>query len=461
MPCTTSKCIPELTFIAIGQYAEVGAIGFGCVNGDELPNGTLGYLSQSISQKGKGLAKSTTSAGSSFEGCDGESSVGSNSTNQGEGALDSLYLITPKVDKYGRLIFDITAQSHINTSYSSSSNINLEHIQYLSEPGFPKITTSASSGGQGGSKSTQTCTYIPCDYSQCEFDNDCGYFSCSSDCKTSDSSNSSPGILLDGYGSCLNADGACSVIFRDEYGDPYPNQCESSSGSNDSTDCNFLIPCSDLVEVDSTCTSITYECNTDSNSQENSCISACGTNGPATTTSSSFSKGSKKINVTSPFTISKAKELSIQIVEALLALDESNKPRNPCGQICDVNDGKDGCWIGGAGTLTIPVSNTNSSYYSSFKLKIGMYKKDMDERKILSVKGKVYFYENDLPEDCDGETAIFNASFSFSNSKNMEINSEKDEFCSGFVIQKNNDQLQDYVGSNIVACYKIDKVTYA
>ena len=42
----------------------------------------------------------------------------------------------------------------------------------------------------------------------------------------------------------------------------------------------------------------------------------------------------------------------------------------------------------------------------------------------------------------------------------MEINGEKDEFCSGFVIQKNNDELQDYVGSNIVACYKIDKVTY-
>jgi hypothetical protein len=42
----------------------------------------------------------------------------------------------------------------------------------------------------------------------------------------------------------------------------------------------------------------------------------------------------------------------------------------------------------------------------------------------------------------------------------MKINSGFDEFCSAEIFDKNNDQLQDYAGSSIQACYKINDVTY-
>lgn len=462
MPCISSDCVPELSLIAIGRYAQVGSYGFGCANEGELPNGTLGYLTQSIEQKGQSNANSTTSKGSVFEGCAGKSSVNSNSTNNGNGSLNSIYTLKPKIDQYGRLIIDTTAQYSIDASYLSSSQNTFVHSQTLSTPGFPTITTTASSKSESSSNSKQTCTFIPCDYSQCEI-GDCGYFVCEDDCKYSDSSSSNPSITLNGEGSCLYSDGSCSVISRDEAGQAYPNQCESDNSSNNSTNCNFSIPCPDLESVSSTCTSIVYECEAETTSGSQGCLDTCNTTGPSTTTSSSTSLGSRTLTVSQAFTISQAKSLSVQQVETLLGLDEANSPKSPCGEICETNDGKDGCWIGASGTITTPVSNTNSSYYSAFKLKIGMYKKDMDDQKILSVKGQVYFYENSLPECCcgTGDTeVIFSASFNINNSKNMEINAGKDEFCSADVIKKNNDELQDYVDSNIVACYVIDKVTY-
>jgi hypothetical protein len=462
MPCISSDCVPELALIAIGRYAQIGSYGFGCANGGGLPNGTLGYLTQKIDQRGKSNANSTTSKGSALEGCNGKSSVNSNSQNQGVGALESIYSLNPKIDGYGRLIIDITAQSSIDTSYSSSSQTTFSHVQQLSSPGFPTIDTTASSKSESISSSKQTCTFIPCDYSQCQI-SDCGYFVCEDDCTYSDSSSSNPSITFNGQGSCLYSDGSCSAISYDEAGQPYPNQCEASNSSNDSTNCNFSIPCPELTEASSTCTSITYECLAETSSGSQSCLSACGTTGPAANTSSSVSISSKTLTVSQAFTISDAKKLSVQQVETLLALDEANSPKSPCGEICETNDGKDGCWIGASGTITTPVSNTGSSYYSAFKLKIGMYKKDMDDQKILRVKGTVYFYENSLPECCCGTgntQVIFSASFNINNSKNMEINGGKDEFCSADVIKKNNDELQDYVDSNIVACYVIDKVTY-
>ena len=450
---TCNNCI-DLTFIALGENAELTGFGFNCLNGEELPEDTYGYLRYSFEHSGGGNSNSS----SSCDNCsrnrpdlitlswDERSRNKSNST----GKSNSRIVFKPKIDGFGRYIIEedyISTIEHEDDSDSSAQGDGKGLSSAAENYGAIIQTYIDGSTSLVSNKSSKTCIKIPCDYNQCEVE-DCGQIECTEECSTESFSN--------------------TYFDQNPCGPNYPQPCSDSTTSEDRNEnCNLSIPCNSFVAANSTCTTVSETCSEESN--DNSTIVTYPLNNPAykptirSDSSSSSASGTRTTRVSDSYTVDMAKRFSKQKVDTILNLKAKNSPTDPCGTICEINSGKDGCWIGSGSTMisVVDTSEENLTYYSKVKVKIGLYKKDMDDENITSIKGTVYFYENNLPECCCGTgNPIGSTSFSISNSADMKINSGFDEFCSSEIYSKNNDELQDYAGSTIEACYKIEDITY-
>jgi hypothetical protein len=444
-----NNCV-DLTFIAIGESAEITGTGFGCVGGGELPDDTYGYLSYSFNHSGSAESKSQSRfkcASSQAAGEVGYQWDGSSqSSSKSKGKDKHKITFTPKIDGFGRYIIEEDNTSDKEHEDESDSAYQRVGVVLVSESlgaqiGVAYLTKTIGGTSLGNNTSTRTCIKIPCDYSQCEV-GDCGQIECTDTCETQSFSNSYFDISP-----CTESQMPCSDSDEDE---------------DKNENCNFDIPCGDFTTVNSSCETVSEVCETKSESNESSPGDQDGCPGPSSSSSNSSASSNKTTTVSNAYTVSMAKSFSTASVDTRLILKEINSPTDPCGTICEINSGKDGCWIGSGSTM-INVIDTDESptYYSRAKVKIGLYKKDMDDEDIKSITGTVYFYENNLPSCCCGTgNPIDSKSFSISNSANMKINSGFDEFCSAEIFDKNNDQLQDYAGSSIQACYKINDITY-
>jgi hypothetical protein len=442
-----NNCL-DLIFIGIGQSAEITGTGFSCVGDGELPDDVYGYLSYSFSHSGNATSRSQSRfkcASSQAAGEEGLSWDGSSqSRSKSKGKDKHKIKFTPKIDGFGRYIIEednTSDKEHEDESDSAYQRTGELFSSGFNDFGTPIVTVIKGGNSLGTNTSTRTCIKIPCDYSQCEVE-DCGQIECTSTCETKSFSNSYFDISP-----CTEDRMPCSDSDQDE---------------DKNENCNFDIPCGDFTTVNNSCETVSEVCKTQSESNESSPGDQDGCPGPSSSSSNSSASGNKTTTVGGPYTVSMAKSFSTASVDTILALKEINSPTDPCGTICEINSGKDGCWIGSGSTMTNVIdTNESPTYYSRAKVKIGLYKKDMDDEDIKSITGTVYFYENNLPSCCCGTgNPIDSKSFSISNSANMKINSGFDEFCSAEIFDKNNDQLQDYAGSSIQACYKINDITY-
>lgn len=443
---TCNTCI-ELTFIALGESSEIIGFGFSCLNGEELPEDTYGYLSYRFDHSGG----ANYNASSSCKNCDRympyyatkswdeRSQAKSNS----RGKSTSKIYFKPKIDGFGRYIIEednISTIEHIDDSDSSALGVGRTYSSAAENYGAILETYTDGSNSLGSNKSSRTCIKIPCDYNQCEVEN-CGQIECTEECSTESFSNSFFDLTPCGPGS--------------------HQPCSDSTTSEDRNEnCNFSIPCSTFESANSTCTRVSETC---SESYNDNISTETPPDSTYSSSVSSSATGKRTTTVGGDYTVNKAKGFSKQSVNTILNLKTINSPTDPCGTICEINNGKDGCWIGSGSTMisVVDTSEENLTYYSRVKVKIGLYKKDMDQENITSIKGTVYFYENNLPECCCGTgNPIDSKSFSISNSANMKINSGFDEFCSTEIYDKDNDELQNYAGSTIEACYKIEEITY-
>ena len=435
---TCNNCI-DLTFIALGENAELTGFGFNCVGDGELPEDTYGYLRYSFEHSGGGNSNSSSSCTNcsrnqlyyTWLGWDERSTTKYNST----GKSNSRIVFKPKIDGFGRYIIEedyISTIEHEDDSDSSAQGDGKGLSSAAENYGAIIQTYIDGSTSLVSNKSSKTCIKIPCDYNQCEVE-DCGQIECTEECSTESFSNS-----------YYDAN-PCSP-------DGNPQPCSDSTTSEDRNEnCNLSIPCNSFVAANSTCTTVSETCSEEFNENYTNY------------SSSSSASGTRTTRVSNSYTVDMAKGFSKQKVNTILNLKTNNSPTDPCGTICEINSGKDGCWIGSGSTMisVVDTSEENLTYYSKVKVKIGLYKKDMDDENITSIKGTVYFYENNLPECCCGTgNPIGSTSFSISNSADMKINSGFDEFCSSEIYSKNNDELQDYAGSTIEACYKIEDITY-
>ena len=434
---TCNNCI-DLTFIALGENAELTGFGFNCVGDGELPEDTYGYLRYSFEHSGGGNSNSSSSCTNcsrnqlyyTWLGWDERSTTKYNST----GKSNSRIVFKPKIDGFGRYIIEednISTIEHEDDSDSSAQGVGITTSSAAENYGEIIYTYIDGSTSFGSNKSSRTCIKIPCDYNQCEVE-DCGQIECTEECSTESFSN--------------------TYFDQNPCGPNYPQPCSDSTTSEDRNEnCNLSIPCNSFVAANSTCTTVSETCSEEFNENYTNY------------SSSSSASGTRTTRVSNSYTVDMAKGFSKQKVNTILNLKTNNSPTDPCGTICEINSGKDGCWIGSGSTMisVVDTSEENLTYYSKVKVKIGLYKKDMDDENITSIKGTVYFYENNLPECCCGTgNPIGSTSFSISNSADMKINSGFDEFCSSEIYSKNNDELQDYAGSTIEACYKIEDITY-
>lgn len=438
---TCNNCI-DLTFIALGESAELTGFGFNCLNGEELPEDTYGYLNYSFNHSGGGNSNSSSSCTNCSRNLPYYTwllwSERSRTKSNSRGKSKSRIVFKPKIDGFGRYIIEednISTIEHEDDSDSSAQGVGKGYSSSPENYGAVIVTYTDGSTSLGSNKSSRTCIKIPCDYTQCEVE-DCGQIECTEECSTEFFSNSYYDVS------------PCT--------ENTPQPCSDSTNSEDRNEnCNFSIPCGNLESANSTCTTVSETCSEESNDNY--------TNGSYSYSSSSSASGNRTTTVSNSYTVDMAKGFSKQKVDTILNLKENNSPTDPCGTICEINNGKDGCWIGSGSTMisVVDTSEENLTYYSKVKVKIGLYKKDMDDENITSIKGTVYFYENNLPECCCGTgNPIDSKSFSISNSANMKINSGFDEFCSTEIYSKNNDELQNYAGSTIQACYKIEDITY-
>ena len=443
---TCNNCI-DLTFIALGENAELTGFGFSCLNGEELPEDTYGYLRYSFNHSGGGNSNSRSSSNdcSNDRGDLPPLSWDDNSRNKSKskGKSKSRIVFKPKIDGFGRYIIEednISTIEHEDDSDSSGQAVGIVTSSANQDFGAILFTYIEGSTSFGSNKSSRTCIKIPCDYNQCEVE-DCGQIECTEECSTESFSNSYYDV------------NPCSPATP-------PQPCSDSTTSEDRNEnCNFSIPCNSFEAANSTCTTVSEICKEESNINQTDDEIPC----TGKSSSSSSASGTRTTTVSDSYTVDRAKGFSKQKVDTILNLKANNSPTDPCGTICEINNGKDGCWIGASSTMisVVDTSEENLTYYSKVKVRIGLYKKDMDDEKITAIKGTVYFYENNLPECCCGTgNPIGSTSFSISNSADMKINSGFDEFCSTEIYSKNNDELQDYAGSTIQACYKIEDITY-
>jgi len=395
------NCGPSLSLFSIGAAAAVSPTAFGCLNGDPLPEGTLGYQSYSSSDAGSSSSSSNLNCFWHIGG-DTYASAIYNSNYYSNGNARSNYSINSTVDGYGRYLEDITASSTVNAAENYKSN----SFAYYGAPG-PCSATNANSNG----KTNINCTFVTCDFSQCEVQ-PCGYYECQEDCDYS------------------STDTMCRAGCGDN--------CSPTTENYSSDGCGGVGECGPLV---GSCTRVNCSSSTFSQyepTSEYDCYTANSMN-----SSDSSRRVSKQI------TLSKAKGFSKQSVNTRISILQNNTAQNPCGSNC--GNGKDACW-GGYGGFE-PIDNTNNSYYSRVKIKIAASREQMKD--YSSVEGKVYFYQDSLPGCCGGGNPIITTNFSLSSSANFQNGT----MCATDVYNFENDSMQAYVGSNIIACAKIDRLT--
>jgi len=391
------NCAPGVSLFSIGTSANVVPGVFGCLNGDPLPEGTLGYRNYNSTRGGNSNSSENLNCFYDIGGGTFALALFNSSYNNG-GSSSYTYIIRGSVDGYGRYIETASAMSKLNASASAKMNSSFWY-------GAPNPCSNSDSNYNN--TTDINCKLVECDFSSCEVA-PCNYFVCEENCTTNTNEN---GCIEGERFSNATSDNSCGG---------FPS-CNPSEGSCTRTTCS---------------TSENYVWQ-NPNPEQPECFSA-----------NSLTATNGTDNVSVPVTISTAKGYSRSSVNTKMSLLAINGRQDPCGTNCGF--GEDACW--GGGFSFVPVDNTNNSYYSRAKVKVAATKEDM--KPYSSVGGTVYFYENSTPGCCGEGNPIFTSNFSLGSSANFKNGTMVAQDVYSF----ENDSMQDYVGSTIVACVKINGV---
>jgi len=390
------NCAPGVSLFSISTSANVVPGGFGCLNGDSLPEGTLGY--RNYNSRMAGSYTFSRARDNYAPVLEYRSSLNERANENGNS--NYTYTIRGSVDGYGRYIETASAMSTFNAAGSTNNS-------YLYFPGLATYSDSSNI------KTNINCKLVECDFSSCEVA-PCNYFVCEENCSNSFSmsSNFTPGSN--------DFPSPRSESIQGNSCGGFPS-CNPSEGSCTRTTCS-----SSTIE-DLYCPPY-YDGNP-----------PCG---------ASMVSADGAIEISSHVTISTAKGYSRSSVNTRMSILQNNSNQDPCGTNC--GSGRDACW--GAGFSFVPVDNTNNSYYSRAKVKVAASKEAM--KPYSSVGGTVYFYENSTPGCCGEGNPIFTSNFSLGSSANFKNGTMVAQDVYSF----ENDSMQAYVGSTIVGCAKVTSV---
>ena len=406
------NCGPSLSLFSIGAAEAVSPSAFGCLNGDPLPEGTLGYQSYSSTFAGSSTYSSDFNCfghygeGPGAPGFDAGSSLKINSYSNGNAS--STYSINGMVNQYGTYFEKSNGQYSINSSSNSTTN---SYWFYQTPVECSPYNDSYSD------RQSLNCKLVECNFNDvCGGEPDpCGYYVCEESCKWN--------YKIQG---CLPGPPDGQQNISDEgtsCGDHAGPGCDPLVGGCSSVSCSIY-------------------------NVENVEGGGCEDGGPAII---SINSSDAKVNLSSQVTVEKAKGYSKSCVNTRIGILQSNRPQGPCGSNC--GEGADACWSPGFSFL--PLENTNNSYYSRAKVKIAASKEQMKD--YSSVQGKVYFYQDSLPGCCGGGNPIITTDFSLSSSANFKNGT----MCATDVYNFENDSMQAYAGSSIVGCAKITRLSLA
>lgn len=390
-------CGPNLFFVSIGASEAVEIYGQRCLNNEPLPDGTFGFLSSETKRNGSYTYQSSLINPGVFY----DRSANSNA----KGAAESNYYVIPMVDQYGRVLIEglYTSRYTANSSHNGKLNITGPDTglgEYYKETYREK------------SKTNITCATVRCRNDVC-LPPPCGYVSCQEDCET-------------------------------EWETTYSSHLSGGADGDKNKGCGAWFPGAGEEECSSSCQTSTCFL---SENVENS-VSYPG----FISTESISTNALSTTRLGSASTRASCKAMSVAAVNTRIAIQEFNREQDPCGTRCDSGNDQDDCWIGGFAFYV--GNNANSTIYSRAKVKVAATKEAMEP--YSNIAGKVYFYENSVPNCCGEGSPIIETSFSLGRSANFKRYTQ----CATNVYNFDSDEMQAYAGSTIVGCIKVTQVSF-